>query len=353
MPKRHHTLDKEKRRQAREIQPVVELWQMATGSFLTQAIYVAARLHIADHLADGPMTVEELAKVSGSNAQSLYRLMRMLASVGIFTEIRDGQFQLTQLSQPMRSNVPSSIAEGLRLLGRPFYWDSWGSLEHSVRTGEAAFENIHGMPFFDYLSGNPEDSAAFYAWMARISINSTPALVGGHNYSQYNTIMDVGGGGGALITGILSANPEVQGIYFDLPHVAEIARERVQTAGVEARCRIVSGDFFESIPAGADAFIMKTIISDWGDEPARAILKNCAAAMSGASKLLIMEAVVPHGNAAHPSKIMDINKLIFNYGGKERTEEQYAELLESSGLRVVRSLHTETPLSIIEAVRRD
>ncbi|MBF0517877.1 MAG: helix-turn-helix transcriptional regulator, partial [Nitrospirae bacterium] len=164
MPKRHHTLDKEKRRQAREIQPVVELWQMATGSFLTQAIYVAARLHIADHLADGPMTVEELAKVSGSNAQSLYRLMRMLASVGIFTEIRDGQFQLTQLSQPMRSNVPSSIAEGLRLLGRPFYWDSWGALKPLGGPVEPALRIFKGLPSLTYYSGIPGTSAASSGW---------------------------------------------------------------------------------------------------------------------------------------------------------------------------------------------
>lgn len=330
--------------------PHLQMMQMAMGNMRMQAIAVAARLGIADLLADGPRSVDELSRASDAHAPSLYRLLRTLASIGIFAEQDDGRFALTPLAATLQSKAPNSLHPLFVLVSEPFHWSAWGNLLQSIKTGECAFEHVNGMRFFEHLGQHPDEEAAFDAWMTRTSEITNPALVSSYDFSSLSTVIDVGGGQGALLAAILKANPHLQGILFDRREVIE-ATQMIQAASVSDRCRLMAGNFFETVPSGGDLYVLKMIIHDWDDELSIKLLSNCRAAMNDGARLLVIESVVPLGNEAHPSKFMDLNMLVLNHGGRERTAAEYTSLFAAAGFRLTRIIATPSPMSLIEGER--
>ncbi len=327
-----------------------QMLNLAFGHFRTQAIYVAARLGIADLLKDGPRTTTELAGLTGAHAASLYRLLRALAGIGIFAEDDEGRFGLTPLATTLESGSPASVLPAVLLGGSEFHWDSWSNLLHSVMTGESAFEHVHGARFFDYLSANPDAEAVFAAWMTRSSELNNPAIVTSYDFWKFRTIVDVGGGEGSLLAAVLRANPAAHGILFDLPGVIEAAQRGI-AVDLPGRVDLVRGSFFDLAPRGGDLYLLKTVIHDWNDELSIRILRNCREAMSAESRLLVIESVIPSGNEPHFSKFMDLNMLVLNHGGRERTEAEYRSLFRSAGLELTQVIPTPSPFSVLESVR--
>ncbi len=326
------------------------LRHMINGFWISQALYVAATLHLADLLRDGPKTADELAKLSGAHASSLYRLLRALASIGVFGEDSDGRFELTPLAQHLRTDVPISHAAWAIWSGNRPTWAMWGELLHCIRTGQAGFPRVHGMPIWEFNSAHPEHNAIFNAAMTGTSRPQSELLAGGYDFSGIDTLVDVGGGHGVLLAAILQANPGMRGILFDQPHVTTGASAVLEGAGVANRCEITSGDFFEAVPVAAAAYVLKFILHDWDDPQAEAILRNCRSAMRPDGRILVIERVIPPGNDFHPSKLGDLQMLVL-YGGRERTAEELRNLYARVGLRLTSI--TATPvagLSIIEGV---
>ena len=318
------------------------LTQIMLGSMASQALYVAAKLGVADHLVDGPKRVEELAKATETDAPSLYRVLRALASLGIFTEQGDRVFAMTQTAEPLRSNVPHSLRDVAIFWGEDWHWEVWGKILHSVRTGKSAWAQMHGDDVFEYFERNPEAGAIFNRAMSSFSGLATNAVVEAYDFTSVETLIDIAGGHGRLLTGVLEAYPSMRGVLFDLPHVLEGA-SRV------SRCEYVSGDFFVSVPSGGDAYIMKHIIHDWDDERALKILRNIRNAMKPNARVLLVEAVIADGNNQDFGKLLDLEMMV-SPGGKERTAAEYEELFTRAGLRLTRIVPTKSPYSVIEAV---
>jgi hypothetical protein len=333
-----------------EVPPQMALMLMMTGYWVSQSIYVAARLGLADLLKDGPRTSEELAAETGTHAPTLYRLMRALASVGIFAEDEGGRFALTPLASAMQDG-PGSARAMILHLGEAPSWQAWGDLLHSVRTGETAFAHVHGMEVFPFYAGRPESSQPFNQAMTEYSEAVGAAVTGAYDFSQFGRVIDVGGGQAGLITAILKANPAVKGVVFDLAQVVEGGRTRILAEGLAGRCEAVAGDFFKSVPEGGDAYVLKTIIHDWDEERAVAILQNINRAMQADGRLLLIETVVPPGNEPGLAKLGDLHMLVMT-GGCERTEAGYRALFDAAGFELTRVIQTASPVSIIEGVRK-
>ncbi|MBC7930967.1 MAG: methyltransferase [Rubrivivax sp.] len=333
---------------AQPIAPEAFLTQLAFGALMTQALYVVAKLGIADLLKDKPMAVAELAKSTDTHERALYRVLRSLSSVGIFREIEPKVFALTPLAEPLRSDAPGSMRGGAIFMGEDWHWSVWGNLLHSVRTGKPAWGHTHGAEVFDYFAANTEQSEIFNRAMTDMSAGIAPAIVEAYDFSGTEKLADIAGGHGYLLARILKANPETTGVLFDVAPVIAGAGELLEREGVAARVEKVAGDFFARVPC-ADAYIMKHIIHDWDDERCITILKNIRAAMKRDAKVLIVEAVVPEGDGPHYSKLLDLEMLV-SPGGAERTAQEYAALLSSAGLRLTRIIPTKSPFSIIEAV---
>ena len=333
-----------------QVPPEAYLTQLALGALVTQALYVAAKLGVADLLAGGPRPVGELAAETATHERSLYRVLRSLASVGVFRESDPKVFALTPAAEPLRSDAPSSFRNGAVFMGEVWHWNVWGNLMHSVRTGETAWGHTHGVEVFDYFAANPECAAIFNGAMTDMSTGVSPAIVEAYDFSEFGagTIADIAGGHGYMLAQILKGNPNLSGILFDVAPVVEGAGELLEREGVAARAEKVAGDFFKSVP-GADAYVMKHIIHDWDDERALTILKNIREAMKPGARVLVVEAVVPEGDAPHYSKILDLEMLAAP-GGVERTADEYAELFRQAGLRLTRIIPTRSPFSIVEAV---
>jgi hypothetical protein len=330
--------------------PPLVLMQMATGYIVSQALYVAAKLQIADHLKDGPRTSEELAQAVGADARFLYRVLRALASVGVFAETEEGSFTLTPTAELLRTDVQGSMHAMVVWMNEPFHWRVFEEMLGSVKTGQLAFKQVFGMEPFPYFVQNPEVARIFDNAMTSFSLISAPAVTAAYDFSSIKKIVDVAGGHGLLISSILKANPHLQGVLFDMPTVIEGAGRLIEEAGVADRCGKVAGDFFEAVPAGGDAYIMKHIIHDWDDERALTILKNCHRAMTENGKLLLVEVVLPPGNEPSFGKIMDIEMMLLP-GGTERTEAEYRALFAAAGFRLTRVVPTQSPASVIEGVR--
>ncbi len=330
--------------------PDALLSQMLFGGLMQQSISMAAKFGIADLLGEKPRTVEELAAETETHAPSLYRVLRLLASVGIFSETTDKKFELTPLAGLLRQDAPNSMREVAIMQGEEWNWRNYGELRHSVKTGETAQEKAHGGPLFEFLTRNPEDEALFSRAMTNLSLLSAPAIVEAYDFSGAGKLVDIAGGHGFLLAAILKANPHLQGVLFDQPTVIDGAVESLKKQDINDRVELIPGDFFESVPAGADIYTMKHIIHDWNDDESIKILQNIHRAMSETGKVLIVEMVVPEGNAPSPSKVMDVQMLIAT-GGKERTEVEYRKLLESSGFNLTRIIPTRSPYSIVEAVK--
>lgn len=324
------------------------LMQMVNGFWVSQMIGVAARLRIADLVADEPKSAAELAETTGTHALSLYRLLRSLASVGVFAEDEQGRFRLTPLAEGLRMDVPGSLRDWTIFFTSEYVWRPWGNLLYSVTTGETAFSQIYGTSNWEYRTHHPAANAVFNAAMTAMAAVRTAAVLAAYDFSGIDTLVDVGGGQGATIAAILRTNPTMQGVLFDLPHVVSGAGPLLESAGVAERCKIVGGDFFEAVPSGGDAYLLTKVIHDWDDTQATAILSSCRRAIRADGKLLVVDAVVPAGNNPHPGKLSDMNMLVINAGGRERTEAEFEALLKAAGFRLTRIVSTRGESSVIE-----
>ena len=318
---------------------------------MSQLIYVAARLELADHLKHGPRTAEELATAAEVQAPALYRVLRALASVGIFTETKNKRFKLTPLAVTLQKAVPGSMRAAALMLGEKYLEVSWAQLLHGVKTGETPFHKVHGVPLFEYLEKHPEDLRIFGEAMTNVSSTENPAIAAAYRFSGIRTLVDVGGGNGSLLATILKANSKLKGVLFDLPSVSARANQdrHVTAKGIAERCTLKSGNFFAAVPKGGDAYIMKRTLHDWDDERCAKILSNCHNAMSEKGKVLVVDAVIAAGNEPDRGKLLDIQMLII--GGRERTKQEFATLFRRAGLKLTRVLPTKCPLSIVEGVR--
>jgi hypothetical protein len=335
---------------AQQVPPEAILSQMIWGGLMQQSICVAARFGIADLLAEKPQTAAELAAQTETHEDSLYRVMRLLSSAGVFAETGERVFSLTPLSELLRSDTPNSMRDIAIMLNEDWIWQAFGALGHTVKTGETAHDKIQGMSSFEYFEQNKEAGLVFNRAMTNMSKSVVPAIVGAYDFSGFGKLVDIAGGHGYLLSGILKANPNLQGILFDLPYVIENADALLEEEGVAARVERVAGDFFESVPAGADAYLMKHIIHDWDDEKSIAILRSIHRAINDEGKVLIAEMVVPETTEPSPSKVLDICMLVME-GGKERTAKEYRELLAAANFRLTRIVPTHSPFSIVEAVK--
>jgi hypothetical protein len=325
-----------------------QMTQLIYGFMNSQAIAVAAKLRLADLLKEAPRTAEELAQATKAHAPSLNRLLRMLTSVGIFTEDADGRFHLTRLGELLRSDHLRSARGYAMMFGSGFMWKPWGELHAAVMNGRSAFEQVFGASVFEYAAEHPEDAALFNAGMTSVSAIDAPAIVAAYNFSRFEQIVDVGGGHGGLLHAILSANPKLRGVLADRPAVVAGATA-LQTGPVADRCEITGVDFFTAVPEGADAYILKLIIHDWDDDAAVLILRNCRRAIRRDGRLLILDSVLKPPNEADPGKLRDLNMLVVAPGGRERTEEEFGRLLGQAGFSLTRVIPTSGMLSIVES----
>jgi hypothetical protein len=331
--------------------PVQHVMQLASGYIASSVLNVIVKLNIADRLAGGPKTAAELASETGTNAGALYRALRLLAMFGVFDEDYAHRFRLTPLGEPLRSDSANTMRNAIEWLCDPFHFRINAEVEHAIRTGETVDRRVTGKPIFDYLAEDRAEGEIFHRAMTNFTANMTPAFLEAYDFSRIKTLVDVGGGHGGFLSAILKKNPQLKGIVYDLPQVVANAAPALTAAGVAQRCEVKGGDFFESIPAGGDAYIMKLIIHDWADEPAVKILSNCRKALDGVNggRLLLVDAVLAPGNEPHFAKIIDIEMLLLP-GGAERTAEQFRSLLSRAGFRLTQITPTKSPLSVIEAV---
>jgi len=330
-----------------ELPPPAQLMKFIVGRWISKPIYVAAELGIADILAEGPKSIEELAQASQSHAPSLYRMMRALASVGIFLETPDKRFELTEMAEYLKTGALRSIA---LMFNSDWSDQAWGYFLDSVKTGGTAFEKAHGMPVSDWLEKNPQAAKVFNEANAVKAANSHRAIVDVYDFSGINKLTDVGGGLGALMAEILIENPLMKGIVADIPSVIQKAKKIIQSQGLEDRCGVVECDFFKKIPSGTDAYLMSNILHDWSDEQCQIILTNCHRAMKTESRLLVVEMVIPPGNEPSVAKLLDLEMLVTT-GGRERAEKEFQTLLESSGFKLSRTITTRESICIIEGLR--
>jgi len=328
------------------------LLAMIDGSWVTQAVYVAAELRIADLLARGPMDSQALARAASADAAALRRLLRALATVEVVRELDDGSFELTPLGERLRDDHPESVRGWSVLIGGK-QWPVWGNLLYSVRTGRSARSMLTGTEGFGHLDKDPEWAALFHRAMAEQTRLIAPAVVRAYDFSPFRRVADVGGGRGELLAHVLAASPAATGVLFDLPAAVEEGRHHLERAGLAARCEFIAGSFFESVPPGADAYLLKSIIHDWDDPPARQILERCRAAMPPGARLLLVERVQPdHPRATAADQAAarsDLNMLVA-LAAKERTAVEFDALLRSAGFRLTRTVLAGRGHSVLEAV---
>jgi hypothetical protein len=332
----------------REPQPAQQLTQMITGCWTSRAIYVAAKLRLADHLADGPCWPDELAEAAGVAPRPLYRLLRALAGVGVFAQEADGRFRLNPLAEPLREGGPESLRALAVMIGEE-QDRCWDDLCETIRTGETAFDRLYGRPVFDYLAEHPEQAEIFDTAMIGFTGQAMRAVLDAYDLSGVAILADVGGGLGTNLAAALGRYPGMLGLLFDQPHVIERARPRLEAAGVGVRCAVQGGDFFERAPVGADAYMLGHIIHDWDDAKAGLILDNLRRAMPNGAKLLLVEYVLPEGNGASFGKLLDLQMMVA-IGGLERTEAEYRQLFAAHGFRLTRVVPTAGEISVIEGV---
>jgi hypothetical protein len=321
----------------------IQLMQLTTACWTSRCLHVVAELGVADALDDQPATTEALAKASGTRPEALYRVLRLLASIGIF-EWKDGHWRHTEASRLLRSDQPGSLRDYVRMLGLPVFWNAFGDLDHSLRTGESAFAKLHPEGIFSYLSKHPEESRIFDAAMTSKSHRDIAAILPAYDFSQFARIADIAGGRGHLLRAILKSSPEAEGILFDQPHVvAGVGPEKGE------KLRIVAGNFFTDAMPQSDAYLLMNIIHDWPDAESIRILSAIRRDMPTHARVLVIETVVPASPAPHLSKELDIAMMALP-GGMERTEEEYASLASQCALRLQRTVETGSPYSILELV---
>jgi O-methyltransferase domain/Dimerisation domain len=328
--------------------PHAKMLNLVIGHWVSRLVQVAAQLNIADLLKAGPRTAEELAKAAHVRAPQLYRVLRALASVGVFAETKNGRFKLTPLAATLQTRVPGSMRTAALMLNSDWQWDAWQKLLDGVASDDVPFVKAHGMSVFEYLEKHPDDLAAFHDSATGLT---NPAIAAAYNFSKFHTLVDVGGSHGALLSTILKAHPSLKGVLFDQPSVIAGAKKgrHLAEAGIAGRCKFESGSFFVSVPVGADAYIMKYILHDWDDERCVKILSNCRSAMNKNGRVLVVDSVVPPGNEPGYVKLLDIEMLVI--GGRERTKADFSSIFRKSGLKLTRVVTTKSQLSIVEGVR--
>ena len=314
-----------------------ELRRLVNSYQLSQAIHVAAVLGIADLVEDGPRSSDELADATNANPRALYRLLRALAAFGLFHEDEHRRFSLTKVGDALRSDAPESVAGWAAFVGRRNIREAWSSLEESIRTGENAFRIAHGMSVWEYRAQNLEESGIFDRAMASSSRLVIRALIDAYDFGRFETIVDVGGGNGTLLRALLSEYPQLSGVLFDQPHV-------VQGVDLGERASVVAGSFFESVPEGGDAYLLKWIIHDWEDEEAIAILRTVR---RGGGTVLLVERIVGPPNQGPETKLGDLNMLV-GPGGQERTLDEFRELFDEAGYQLVGETPTASEMHVIE-----
>jgi len=328
--------------------PAVQMMGLINGYQISQALHVAATLGIADLLRNGPRSSDALADIVEADRDALYRLLRALAAVGVFHEDADRAFGLTELGACLRSDAPEPVGPWAAYIGRPYYWQVWSHLLHSVRTGEYAYPHVHGVSSWEYRVQHPEENAIFNAAMTGNTRGVTEAVVAAYNFSPFTRIVDIGGGQGQLLGSVLTANAHLRGVLFDQPQVVTRADALLQGMGVRERCEITGGDFFSNVPQG-DLHMMKVVLHDWNDEQALAILRNCRAAVTPGGRVLVIERIIGAPNIAPAEKFADLNMMVAA-GGRERSHEEFAALFAAAGYALKRVLSTGTHLHLIEGV---
>lgn len=328
--------------------PKMVISQMIFGFATAKAVHVAAKLNIADLIkAHGPMTCAELAKECDADKDALYRVLRALASVGIFAEDQNGKFALTPIAECLEDDHPDTMKAMAIVTGNVFY-QAYGEFLYSVKTGKPGFAKAVGMSPFEYLGKNPEEGKLFDRMMTEFHGKETEPMVNNYDFSVFKTVVDVGGGNGSVIAAVLNKYPTVSGRLFDLPEVINRSRENIESWGLSKRCQVDEGSFFEAVSKGGDAYILRHIIHDWSDEDSLTILSNCRKAMNPGGKILVAEAVIPKGNDPHPYKWLDLTMLLI--GGKERTKEQFENLFSKAGLKLTRIIPVDGEISLVEGV---
>jgi O-methyltransferase domain/Dimerisation domain len=316
--------------------PRLTLLGLINGFQVTQAIRVAATLRVADHLDGGPRSAAELAALTESHPDSLYRLLRALAAVGLFREDQDRKFTLTPMGDCLRTDCATPLGAWAEVVGSPYFWQAWGHLLRSVQTGENAFKSLNGKDVWQFRAEHREHGATFDRAMTQLSRGSAEAVIHAYDFSSFRHIVDVGGGQGLMLAAILRAHPHMRGTLFDQSDVVAGAKAVLTERGVIDRCDIVGGSFFERVPEGADAYVMRVVIHDWEDDEAIAILKVCRRAMRESAKLLLIERVVGPPGENPTAKFSDLNMLVLP-GGRERTDEEFSELFAKSGFELTQT----------------
>jgi hypothetical protein len=326
----------------------INVLELLTGAWAAQAIYVACKLGIPDQLSDGPLSADEVARRVGADPGAVYRVMRALASKGVLRHRSDGKFALTSTGKALRTGAVGSVRDMALFLGHPLRWEDWGNLLYSVQTGRPSVEKLRGMPFFEYVETDKDLAEAFNNAMTAGSEFAIYSVLAAYDFTGFRTIVDVGGGHGRLLSMILAKVPDAMGVLFDLQSVVDGAGAEMEQAGVSHRCKVIGGSFFESVPDGGDAYLMKNIIHDWPDDDAVRILRNIRSAIDPSGKLLLLESVLPERSSSDIGMLIDLEMLIA-VGGKERTRAEWTDLLGRAGFRLERVVATATPVSIVEA----
>ena len=335
---------------AAEPQPAEQIFQLGWGYFLSAALYSVLQLRIPDLLVKGPRTAASLAESCGAHPGALRRVLRALATANVFAEVAPKTYALTPVSDMLRSDHPSQMREMAMFMSHPFHLNVFREMSYSVATGKSAMEKVHGMPCFDAMATMPDVADHFHKAMTSFSRQIAPAVLAVYDFAGVDTLMDVAGGHGWTLCEILNRHPRMKGILFDMPDVIEHDECKTCTLNLSGRCRRIGGNFFESIPAGADAYYMQHIIHDWDDERALTILGNVRRALKGVAngRVLVVDSVLPEGPEPHFGKMLDLEMLMLP-GGQERTESEFRALFEQAGFRLARVVPTGMPKSVLEA----
>lgn len=328
--------------------PSDRIMQLMDGVLVAQLIHIVAELGVADLLRHGPLTAEEIAARTHSATDPLYRALRLLATVGVFTESSPRSFALTPMAETLRADTRDSVRDIARMRGGREHWQTWTELAHSVRTGRSAFQHVHGTDLWSYLQAHPDTAGLFDSAMGAHADQVHATTASAYDFSAVHHLVDVGGGQGFLAARLLQRYPELQAVIFDQEHTVRGADRVLTEAGVRDRAELVAGDFFRSVPEGADLYLLSRVLHDWDDEAARSILRAVRAAMPEHATVMVVEAVVPGGDVPHPAKAADIIMLALNEG-RERTEEEFAALFEATGLRHAATVPTPSSVSVVLA----
>ena len=333
---------------AEKLPPHEQLMQMGIAFVVSRVIFAAAKLGLADQLAEGPKNAAELAGPTRTHAPSLHRLMRTLASLDVLSERADHCFSLTSLGEALKTDAPGSARSSILAGAGQWAWRAWEEFPYSLETGKTGMEKAWGMPIFDFLTKHPQEASYFSGAMVGFHGGEPPAVAAAYDFSDFETVVDVGGATGNLVTAILEHHPEPRGVLFDLPHVVREAPALIEARGLTDRLTVKAGDFFKTIPEGGDAYLLSHIIHDWDEDMCLTILGNCRKAMKPNSRLLIIEMVLPAGDTPHLGKLTDMVMLVLA-GGQERTEQEYGTLLGKAGFRLMQVVPTESAVSVVEA----